>query len=77
MIEPEQIHEALIKQLPGAEITVQDLTGTRDHYEVLVMWSGFNGKSLIEQHKIVNNALADKLEDGRIHALKIKTIKAS
>ena len=75
MITPEEIHEALVKKLPGSEVTVQDMTGTRDHFEVVVMWSGFNGKSLIEQHKSVNEALAGQLEDGRIHALKIKTYK--
>ena len=75
MITPEEIHQALIQKLQGSEVTVQDLTGTRDHFEVVVMWTGFNGKSLIEQHQVVNKALADYLEDGRIHALKIKTYK--
>ena len=75
MMAPEEIHEILIRKLPGAEVTVQDLTGTRDHFEVVVLWSGFNGKSLIEQHQAVNKSLADLLEDGRIHALKIKTYR--
>ena len=72
---PEEIQKILIQALQGAEVTVQDLTGTRDHFEVTVMWNGFQGKSLIEQHKLVNQSLAHPLEDGRIHALKIKTYK--
>ena len=74
-MEPQEIHGILAQKLPGAEITVEDMTGTRDHFEVIVLWSGFNGKSVIEQHKIVNQALTEPLNDGRIHALKIKTMK--
>ena len=74
-MEPQQIHALLAQKLPGAEVTVEDMTGTRDHFEVVVMWSGFNGKSLMEQHKIVNQALAGPLDEGKIHALKIKTMK--
>ncbi len=77
MITPEEIHQTLVQKLSGAEITVQDLTGTQDHFEVVVMWAGFNGKGLIEQHQMVNKALSEPLEDGRIHALKIKTHKIS
>lgn len=73
MIEPEQIQEIVAKNLPGAEVTVQDMTGTRDHFEVTVLWEGFKGKSLIQQHQIVNQSLTQQLEDGSIHALKIKT----
>ena len=73
MIEPEEIHKILSEALPGAEVTVEDMTGTRDHFEVFVIWNGFAGKNLIEQHQIVNRMLAAPLEDGRIHALKIKT----
>lgn len=76
MMQPEAIQEILAQNFSGAEITVEDLTGTRDHFEVRVMWSGFQGKSLIEQHQAVNRALEAALEDGRIHALKIKTYKA-
>jgi stress-induced morphogen len=73
MMNPEDIQKTVVKSLPGAEVTVQDLTGTRDHFEVTVFWEGFKGQSLIEQHQIINRALSAELEDGRIHALKIKT----
>ena len=74
-MEPQEIHALLTQKLPGAEVTVEDMTGTRDHFEVIVMWSGFNGKSVIEHHKMVNQALAEPLDEGKIHALKIKTMK--
>ena len=76
-MEPQEIHAILTQKLPGAEVTVEDMTGTRDHFEAIVMWSGFNGKSVIEQHKIVNQALSEPLNAGKIHALKIKTMKTA
>ena len=76
MMTAEEIHSLLTKQFDGAEVTVEDLTGTNDHFQVTVMWAGFRGKGLIEQHQMVNKVLANPLEDGRIHALKIKTYGA-
>ena len=73
---PEEIQTLLQKDLPDAEITVEDMTGTMDHFEVRVLWPGFKGKSLIEQHRTVHHLLEGPLEDGRIHALKIKTYAA-
>ncbi len=73
MITAEEIEGILKKNLQGAEIRVQDMTGTYDHYEVSVVWPGFEGKGLIQQHQVVNQLLAAQLDDGSIHALKIKT----
>lgn len=73
MIEPEMIQKILAEKLSGAEVTVEDMTGTQDHFEVKVLWEGFKGKGLVEQHQVINKALAPQLEDGSIHALKIKT----
>lgn len=74
MMSPQAITEILTKQFPDAQIDVMDMTGTMDHFEVKMIWGGFQGKGLIEQHRIVHNALEFALEDGRIHALKIKTL---
>lgn len=74
MFSTEEIEKLVLAALPGAVAGAVDLTGTADHFEVRVSWNGFQGKSLIEQHQIVNKALKLPLEDGRIHALKIKTI---
>ena len=74
MITPEQIKEILEQKLKGADISVEDMTGTSDHFEARVTWEVFRGKGLIEQHQLVNQALSGPLEDGRIHALKIKTL---
>jgi stress-induced morphogen len=57
----------------AAELDVQDRTGTGDHFQVTVASSRFAGLSLLEQHRLVNEALAAPLADGTIHELRIKT----
>ena len=73
MMEPEQIYVLLSASFPGAEISVQDTTGTKDHFSVTVFWEGFKGKKLIEQHQMVNQALQAPLANESIHALQLKT----
>ena len=68
----EEIQTALSKALPDSEVTVQDMTGGGDHFEVIVVSPAFRGKMLIEQHQMVHGAL-EALKD-KIHALKIKTL---
>ena len=74
MMNPEDIEQMLSKTFPSAAVAVDDMTGTQDHFEIRMSWEGFRGKSLMEQHKIVHQALEGPLEDGRIHAIKIKTV---
>lgn len=72
MIHPEEIQKKISSALPGAEIEVQDLTGTQDHFQALVISSAFEGKSMIEQHQLVYQALGDLMKE-TIHALALKT----
>ena len=67
--------QALLQQaFPDAtELSVLDRTGGGDHFQVTVMSSRFDGLSLIDQHKLVYDALAAPLADGSIHELRIKT----
>ena len=58
---------------PGDEIAVEDRTGGGDHFQVTVASARFEGLSLIEQHRLVYDALATPLADGTIHELRIKT----
>ena len=50
-----------------------DRTGTGDHFQVTVASPRFDGLPLLEQHRLVNQALAAPLADGTIHELRIKT----
>jgi stress-induced morphogen len=67
--------ESLLRQaFPEAdELQVEDRTGGGDHFQVTVASSRFAGLSLLEQHRLVNEALAEPLRDGTIHELRIKT----
>ena len=57
----------------ASELDVEDRTGTGDHFQVTVASPRFEGLSLLEQHRLVNEALAAPLADGTIHELRIKT----
>lgn len=67
--------QSLLKQaFPDAtELSVEDRTGGGDHFQVTVATPRFNELPLLEQHRLVNEALAAPLRDGTIHELRIKT----
>jgi stress-induced morphogen len=70
----EPLQLLLERAFPDAtELRVEDRTGGGDHFQVTVASARFNGLSLLEQHRLVNDALADPLSDGTIHELRIKT----
>ena len=58
---------------PGDEVAVEDRTGGGDHFQVTVAIARFDGLSLVEQHRLVYDALATPLAGGTIHELRIKT----
>jgi stress-induced morphogen len=57
----------------ATELSVEDRTGGGDHFQVTVSSPRFTGLSLLDQHRLVNEALAEPLRDGTIHELRIKT----
>jgi stress-induced morphogen len=67
--------ESLLRDaFPDApELRVEDRTGGGDHFQVIVSSPRFDGLPLLEQHRLVNDALAEPLRDGTIHELRIKT----
>lgn len=69
----ETISTLLAAAFPGAEVAVVDRTGGGDHFHVTVVAGAFDGLSLVEQHRLVNRALAAPLADGTIHELRITT----
>ena len=67
--------EALLRgAFPEAtELAVVDRTGGGDHFHVTVASPRFVGLSLVDQHRLVYDALAGPLADGSIHELRIRT----
>jgi stress-induced morphogen len=72
MITVETLTAYIRRHLPDAQVSVTDRTGTMDHLAVMVISGGFQGKPLLDRHRIIYQALAEPMKDGRIHALEIK-----
>ena len=70
----ERLRPLLERAFPdAAELSVEDRTGGGDHFQVTVASPRFVGIPLLDQHRLVNDALAEPLRDGTIHELRIKT----
>ena len=68
----DELKQRIEDALPGAEVTVEDLTGGGDHFRAEVVSERFEGLSRIQQHKLVYDVFGDEV-GGAIHALSIKT----
>ena len=65
--------ERLIKgHIPDASVTIQDLAGDGDHYAATVIAESFRGKSRVQQHQLVYEALKGQM-GGALHALALLT----
>ena len=68
----EQIESAIIEALPGAEVEMQDLAGDNDHWAARVTAPQLVGKSRVQQHRMVYDALGGRM-GGVLHALQLTT----
>jgi stress-induced morphogen len=65
--------ERLIKAtFPDARIELKDLAGDNDHWAAHVVSSAFKGKSRIQQHQMIYDALGGRV-GGVLHALQLTT----
>jgi stress-induced morphogen len=65
--------ERLIKAgIPDAQVSIQDLRGDGDHYAAHVISASFRGKSRVQQHQMVYQALGGRM-GGQLHALALQT----
>ncbi len=65
--------ETLIRAaLPDAQVNVEDLAGDGDHYAAQIVSESFRGRSRIQQHQMVFQALGGRM-GGALHALALKT----
>jgi len=65
--------EQLIKAgIPDARVTIDDLRGDGDHYAARVVSAAFIGKSRVQQHQMVYQALKGRM-GGALHALALQT----
>ena len=65
--------EKMIKDaLPDADVTINDLAGDGDHYAAHVVSKAFEGKSRVQQHQMVYQALQGRMGN-ELHALALQT----
>jgi len=71
---PDQIRQRLETAFPESQVEVVDLTGTHDHYQVLIESRVFAGMSRLQQQRHVMDVFEAELKTGEVHALTIKAI---
>jgi len=73
MVEPNVIEAKIREHVPEVEhITLEDLTGGKDHYQAVVVSAAFEGKTRVQQHQMIYKALGE-LMAGPVHALALAT----
>ena len=72
MLDPEQLRHLILDHFPDAEVEVEDLTGTKDHYRLKVISSRFDGLPPLRRHRLVYEALGERVGQ-EIHALSLST----
>ncbi len=65
--------ERLIKEsLPGADVSIDDLRGDGNHYAARVVSAAFAGKTRVQQHQLIYQALQGRMGN-ELHALQLQT----
>jgi stress-induced morphogen len=67
-----EIEDLIRADMPDAEITVEDLAGDGNHYRAHVVSPAFRGKTRVQQHQMVYEALRGRMGD-QLHALALQT----
>ena len=71
-MQPDEIERLIKSRIPDAEVTIRDLAGDGDHYAATVIAASFRGKSRVQQHQMVYDALCGQM-GGTLHALALQT----
>ncbi|MDX2084314.1 MAG: BolA/IbaG family iron-sulfur metabolism protein [Candidatus Melainabacteria bacterium] len=74
MIDEQSLTELIQAHLPESRVQVHDKTGMQDHYIVVVSSTAFQGQNAMARHRMVYAAVQPALNDGRLHAIEIKTV---
>ena len=67
-----EIEELILKTFPDAKIIIDDLRGDGDHYAARIISEKFRGKTRVQQHQMVYNAMDGKMGK-ELHALALNT----
>jgi stress-induced morphogen len=69
---PAEIEQLIKDGIPEAQVTIEDLRGDGDHYAAYVVSPAFEGKTRVQQHQMVYQALQGRM-GGQLHALALQT----
>ncbi|MBM3489477.1 MAG: BolA family transcriptional regulator [Alphaproteobacteria bacterium] len=67
-----EIEQLIRAALPDAQVNIEDLRGDGDHYAAQVVSAAFKGRSRVQQHQMVYQALQGRM-GGQLHALALQT----
>ena len=67
-----EIERLIRAALPDAKVEIKDLAGDGDHFAAHVVSPSFAGKTRVQQHKLVYDALGGRM-GGVLHALALTT----
>jgi len=67
-----EIERMIREAIPDAQVTIEDLRGDGDHYAAYVVSASFKGKSRVQQHQMVYQALRGRM-GGELHAMALQT----
>lgn len=70
----EQLKERIESLGPGTRAEVRDLTGTQNHFEALIVSPAFEGKKLMDQHRLIYALVDAEMKSNEVHALAMKTM---
>ena len=69
---PAEIEKLIKEGVPEAAVRIEDLAGDGDHYAAYVSSPAFKGKTRVQQHQMVYQALQGRMGD-ELHALALQT----
>ena len=69
---PGEIERLIKEALPDAHVVLEDLVGDSDHWSATVVSSAFTGKTRVQQHQLIYQALQGRM-GGELHALALQT----
>ena len=71
-MDPGEIERLIKEVLPDAQVALEDLVGDGDHWSATVVSEAFEGKTRVQQHQLIYQALQGRM-GGELHALALQT----
>jgi stress-induced morphogen len=71
-MDPGEIERLIKEALPDAQVALEDLVGDGDHWSATVVSKAFTGKTRVQQHQLIYQALQGRM-GGELHALALQT----